>query len=94
MTIVEAKNENIKSGLGQCAAEMVAARLFNEREGQGPDDDPRRRHDRERTGVSSSWNPRRSSSTGPSITSSRSDKILAILLHCVGGDPATAGVAA
>jgi len=29
--IVEAKNENIKSGLGQCGAAMVAARLFNER---------------------------------------------------------------
>ena len=32
--IVEAKNENLKSGLGQCVAEMVGARLFNEREGQ------------------------------------------------------------
>ena len=31
--IVEAKNENIKGGLGQCVAEMVAAQLFNEREG-------------------------------------------------------------
>ena len=28
--LVEAKNENIKGGLGQCIAEMVAARLFNE----------------------------------------------------------------
>ena len=34
--IVEAKNDNIKSGLGQCVAEMVAARLFNERQGDGP----------------------------------------------------------
>jgi hypothetical protein len=33
--IVEAKNENIKGGLGQCGAEMVAARLFNERAGLG-----------------------------------------------------------
>ena len=33
--VVEAKNENIKGGLGQCAAEMVAARLFNERGGGG-----------------------------------------------------------
>jgi hypothetical protein len=33
ITIVEAKNDNIKSGLGQCIAEMVAAQLFNEREG-------------------------------------------------------------
>ena len=31
--IVEAKNENIKGGLGQCVAEMIAAQLFNEREG-------------------------------------------------------------
>ncbi|MBH8563215.1 hypothetical protein I8748_13640 [Nostoc sp. CENA67] len=33
VTIVEAKKENINAGLGQCVAEMVAARLFNEREG-------------------------------------------------------------
>ncbi|MDB9537239.1 hypothetical protein PN451_15625 [Dolichospermum planctonicum CS-1226] len=30
--LVEAKKENIKGGLGQCIAEMYAARLFNERE--------------------------------------------------------------
>ncbi len=29
VTIVEAKNENIISGLGQCIAEMYAAQLFN-----------------------------------------------------------------
>lgn len=33
MMLVEAKNENIKGGLGQCIAEMVAAQLFNERDG-------------------------------------------------------------
>ncbi|MFN6563992.1 MAG: hypothetical protein RMY28_029955 [Nostoc sp. ChiSLP01] len=33
VTIVEAKKENINAGLGQCVAEMLAARLFNEREG-------------------------------------------------------------
>ncbi|RKZ82183.1 MAG: hypothetical protein DRR19_21090 [Candidatus Parabeggiatoa sp. nov. 1] len=33
MMLVEGKNENIKGGLGQCIAEMVAAQLFNEREG-------------------------------------------------------------
>lgn len=33
ITIVEAKRENINGGLGQCVAEMLAARLFNEREG-------------------------------------------------------------
>ncbi len=32
VAIVEAKNENIISGLGQCIAEMYAARLYNERE--------------------------------------------------------------
>ncbi|MBE9004599.1 hypothetical protein IQ259_06005 [Fortiea sp. LEGE XX443] len=31
--IVEAKNENIKGGLGQCMAAMLAAQIFNEREG-------------------------------------------------------------
>jgi len=31
--VVEAKNENIMSGLGQCAAEMIASRIFNEQEG-------------------------------------------------------------
>jgi hypothetical protein len=30
--LVEAKNENIKDGLGQCVAEMVAAQLFNQQE--------------------------------------------------------------
>ena len=32
VAIVEAKNDNIMSGLGQCAAEMVASQIFNERE--------------------------------------------------------------
>jgi len=32
IAIVEAKNEDIKSGLGQCIAEMIAAQLFNELE--------------------------------------------------------------
>ncbi|WP_416671117.1 hypothetical protein [Egbenema bharatensis] len=34
VTLVEAKNENIVGGLGQCAAEMVAAQIFNQQEGQ------------------------------------------------------------
>jgi hypothetical protein len=33
--VVEAKKEDIAGGLGQCVAAMVAARLFNEREGNG-----------------------------------------------------------
>ncbi len=32
VAIVEAKNEDIKSGLGQCIAEMVASQLFNAQE--------------------------------------------------------------
>jgi hypothetical protein len=31
--LVEAKKHDIEEGLGQCAAEMVAAQLFNDREG-------------------------------------------------------------
>ena len=34
MAIVEAKNENIKNGLGQCIAEMVASQIFNQRSAQ------------------------------------------------------------
>lgn len=30
MAIVEAKNENINSGFGQCMAEMIAAQIYNE----------------------------------------------------------------
>lgn len=33
LTIVEAKNESIPGGLGQCAATMIAAELFNQKEG-------------------------------------------------------------
>jgi len=33
ITIAEAKNEKIKSGFGQCIAEMVAAQIFNQRAG-------------------------------------------------------------
>jgi co-chaperonin GroES (HSP10) len=37
VTIVEAKNDNLKSGLGQCIAEMVAAQIFNRQEEQAID---------------------------------------------------------
>jgi hypothetical protein len=33
MVVIEAKNDNLKNGLGQCAAGMIAARVFNERKG-------------------------------------------------------------
>ncbi|MEM8641159.1 MAG: hypothetical protein AAGG51_20440 [Cyanobacteria bacterium P01_G01_bin.54] len=32
MTIVEAKNENLKSGFAQCIAAMTAAQIFNQQE--------------------------------------------------------------
>ena len=34
IAIVEAKNENMVGGLGQCVAEMVAATIFNSQEGK------------------------------------------------------------
>jgi len=33
LIVIEAKNENIKGGLGQCIATMVAAQMFNQRAG-------------------------------------------------------------
>ena len=33
IAFVEAKNENLKSGFAQCMAEMLAAQVFNQREG-------------------------------------------------------------
>ncbi|MEH2441981.1 hypothetical protein [Nostoc sp.] len=33
IVLVESKNENLRSGLAQCIAEMIAAQLFNERGG-------------------------------------------------------------
>ena len=33
IALVEAKNENLKSGFAQCMAEMLAAQIFNQREG-------------------------------------------------------------
>jgi hypothetical protein len=35
VAVVEAKNENIKAGIGQCLAEMVAVQLFNQQKSQG-----------------------------------------------------------
>ncbi len=37
LTVVEAKNENIKGGIPQCLAEMIAAWKFNEKEGNDID---------------------------------------------------------
>ncbi|MGB8699966.1 MAG: hypothetical protein WCD18_11165 [Thermosynechococcaceae cyanobacterium] len=37
LIIIEAKNENIKGGLGQCIAAMIAAQIFNQRSGNAVD---------------------------------------------------------
>jgi hypothetical protein len=91
--IVEAKNDNIKGGLGQCVAEMMGARFFNEQHGQ----EPSSIYGAVTTG--SLW--RFLKLDGSALLIDRIEyllepvgKILAILLHCVGGDPAAAGVAA
>jgi hypothetical protein len=34
LAVVEAKNENLKTGIGQCIAEVFAARLFNQQRGK------------------------------------------------------------
>jgi hypothetical protein len=36
VTILEAKKGDVEAGLGQCLAQMIGARLFNERSGQPP----------------------------------------------------------
>jgi hypothetical protein len=35
LTVVEAKKNDVEGALGQCAAQMIGARQFNEQEGQG-----------------------------------------------------------
>ena len=93
VTIVEAKNDNIKSGLGQCIAEMVAARLFNQRQQEGP----AIIHGAVTTG--SVWKFLKLDGATVFIDRleyylDQLDKVLGILLHCVGEAPATAGAAA
>ncbi|QLE59088.1 hypothetical protein [Nostoc sp. TCL26-01] len=34
IAVVEAKNENIEAGLGQCMAEMIASQIFNQQKGR------------------------------------------------------------
>ena len=84
LTVVEAKNDNVNAGLGQCAAEMVAARIFNERAGDGPTTI----HGAVTTG--SIWKFLRLEGgtvfvDRPEYYLDQIEKILAILLHCVGG---------
>lgn len=82
--IVEAKNDNIKSGLGQCIAEMVAARLFNESRRGGPTTTTIQ------GAVTTGTLWQFLTLDGPTVFVDRTEyyldrleKILAILLHCV-----------
>ena len=93
LMIVEAKNDNIKSGLGQCIAEMVAAREFNAAEPTAPT----RIHGAVTTG--SIWKFLKLEGSQvfidhPEYYVEQLERILGILLSCLGGDPATAGAAA
>jgi hypothetical protein len=93
MVVVEAKNDNIKGGLGQCVAEMLAARLVNEREGKA-------RHviyGAVTTG--SLWRFLKLESQTVSIDAAeysidRVGKILGILRYCVGDGSTSSGAAA
>jgi hypothetical protein len=91
--IVEAKNDNIKSGMGQCVAEMVAARLFNQQQCEGTTI----LHGAVTTG--SVWKFLKLAEATVFIDRreyylDQLDKLLGVLAHCVGGDPAMAGAAA
>jgi hypothetical protein len=93
LMIVEAKNDNIKSGLGQCVAEMVAAREFNAAEPTAPS----RIHGLVTTG--SVWRFLKLDGGQVFIDSTeyyveQLERLLGILVFCVGGDPATVGAAA
>lgn len=93
LMVVEAKNDDFRSGLGQCAAEMVAARIFKSRHGDAL--------------VGVYWAVTTGSlwkfleleeetlfTDRAEYYLDRVDKIMGILTHCVGGDPAKAGAAA
>jgi hypothetical protein len=92
MVVVEAKNEDIAGGLGQCAAVMVAVRRFNQRQ---------------KTGIvvihgcvsdGTEWKFLRLDDMVLSIDLteyhiSQADRILGILLHVVGIPPETSAAA-
>lgn len=93
VTIVEAKREDIKAGLGQCAAEMVAARIFNERDEQ----DASAIYGAVTTGTL--WRFLKLESSRLLVDRREYPlepvgRILGILLHCVGVAPTPAGAAA
>ena len=82
LAVVEAKNEDMLAGLGQCAAEMVAARIFNERANQRP----ATIHGAVTTG--NVWKFLRLTGSRieidePEYYIDRLEKVVGILLHCV-----------
>jgi hypothetical protein len=93
VVIVEAKNEDIAGGLGQCAAAMVAAQRFNQRAANDIDTVYGCVSD------GSEW--KFLQLHGATLTIdlveyhiSQADRILGILLHMVGLPPGTVGTAA
>lgn len=85
--IYEARNEDIGAGLGPCGAQMVAARMFNERDGHGPTTI----YGAVTTGIH--WRFLKLESNQLFVDSrdyylDPVGKILGILWRCVGGDPA------
>jgi hypothetical protein len=86
LTVVEAKKDDIRAGLGQCASEMVAVQVFNERAGHGPSTV----YGVVTTGTA--WRFLRLDGAALAIDRheypiDHAGKILGILLHCVGGRP-------
>ena len=93
LMVVEAKKDNVKSGLGQCAAEMMGARLFNEREGQAAHE----LHGAVTTGTN--WRFLKLEGATlfidqPEYYLDQLKRLLGILLYCVGGDPTTTALVA
>lgn len=84
LTVVEAKRDSIPDGLGQCAAEMVAARRLNDAAGLPPGPV----YGCVTTGAA--WKFARLTGTALDIDGDEysvpaaADKILGILLHCCG----------
>ncbi len=91
--IVEAKNDNIKSAFGQRVAEMVAAQILHRRQHEAPTII----YGAVTTG--SIWKFLKLTEKTvfidqPEYYLDQLDKVLGILLHCVGEAPANAGAAA
>ncbi len=90
LVVIEAKRDNIQLGLGQCAAAMVGARVFNERDGSPAD----LIYGAVTTG--SLWQFLRLDGATLALDEheyhiERIGKILGILIHCAGDAPEAVG---